>query len=89
MVVESRTYKGDGSDFLTAIHLGHRTPLLRESIFKLARALVVQKKLDMAHLELKFISTAATEANLHGGLEARSLPKVDDRWLPVPTCFEP
>jgi hypothetical protein len=51
--------------------------------------MVIKKKLDLAHLELKFIKTAATEANLHGGLKARSLPEVDNCRFSVPACFKP
>jgi hypothetical protein len=83
------TYGGEEANFLTGVHLGHRTPFPRETIFKLARALVIKKKLDLAHLELEFISTTAAEANLDSGLKARSLPEVDDCCFSVPACFGP
>ena len=88
-VTRSMTYGGEGTDSLTGVHPGHRTQLPCETIFKLSRALVIKKKLDLAHLELELISTAAAEANLHSGLKARSLPEVDDCCFPVPACFGP
>lgn len=74
---------------LTGFHLGHRTPLPCETIFKLARALVIKKKLDLAYLELEFIGTAATETKLHSGWKARSLSEVDDCCFSVPAYFGP
>ncbi len=61
----------------------------RELILKLPRALVIEKKLDLAHLELKFMGAATAEANLHGWLKTRRLPKVDYCGLSVPSCFGP
>jgi hypothetical protein len=55
----------------------------RELILKLARALVIKKKLDLAHLELKFMGTATAEANLHGRSKTRCLSKVDDCGLSI------
>lgn len=88
MSLRVRRWQGGRSEFLKGVHLGHRTPLPCESIFKVSRALVIKKKLDLTHLELKFMGTAAIEANPLGRSEARSLPKVDDCWLSVPACFE-
>ena len=88
-VTRNMTYGGEGTDALTGVHPGHRTPLSCETVFKLTRALVIKKKLDLAYLELEFISTAAAEANLHSGLKARSLPEVDDCCFSVPACFGP
>jgi hypothetical protein len=88
-VVGSKAYGGNQSVSLTSGRSSRGTTPSRELILELSRAFVIEKKLDLTHLELKLVGTAATKANFYGRLKARCPSKVYNCWFSVPACIGP
>jgi hypothetical protein len=86
--VKTETYKRARSDSRSATRSPCIEMLPRKSILKLAGTLVIKKKLDLAHFQLKIVGTAAAQPYPRDWWKARGLPKVDNCSLPVAACLE-